>query len=231
LIEIGIEKYLGSGLIKGIGPVFAKKIVDAFGVETLHIIDTKPERLKEIAGVGPKKVSLIANCWNEQRAVRDVMVFLQGHGISPAFAQRIYKRYAAKSIEIITENPYRLAKDLFGVGFLGADKIAASLGIEKESPNRIAAGIEYVLSQLALNGHACYPIDTFIEKTETMLKVNKELIAKEIDILAMGEQVMKEVGFIWHASLYHSERGIAYRLQEIKKADCSLRPVDIEKSP
>ena len=125
----GIEKYLGSGLIKGIGPVMAKRLVIKFGLETLNVIETETRRLCEVEGIGDKRIGMIKKAWDDQKEIRDVMVFLQGHGVSPAYAAKIYKKYAKESVAVVQQNPYKLATDIFGIGFITADKIAGNLGI------------------------------------------------------------------------------------------------------
>jgi len=141
----GIEKYLGSGLIKGIGPIMASRLVKYFGKNTLEIIDTNPERLEEVEGIGKKRVQIIRNAWDAQKEIREVMVFLQGHGVSSTYAAKIYKQYGQASIKVVQENPYRLAADIFGIGFKTADKIAGNLGIDRNSEIRAEAGILYGL--------------------------------------------------------------------------------------
>jgi exodeoxyribonuclease V alpha subunit len=149
----GIEKYLGSGMIKGIGPVMAKRLVAHFKEGTLEVIEESVERLQEVAGIGDKRVEMIKAAWEEQKDIRDVMIFLQGQGVSPAYAVKIYKHYGKESVRVVTDNPYRLAMDIFGIGFLTADRIAEKLGIAKDSPMRAEAGILHVLNQLSDDGH------------------------------------------------------------------------------
>jgi len=145
----GIEKYLGSGLIKGIGPVMAKRIVKMFKEETLNIIEKETEKLTKVAGIGTKRIGMIKKAWEEQKEIREVMIFLQSHGVSSGYAAKIYKQYGNGSIKVVQENPYRLATDIFGIGFITADKIAENLGFAKDSDLRAAAGILYVLPQLS----------------------------------------------------------------------------------
>lgn len=235
---LGITKYLGSGLIKGIGPVFAKKIVDHFGLETLHIIEHTPDRLNEIKGMGKKRTDWIANCWADQKVVRDVMIFLQGHGVSPAYAQKIFKIYGSKCVDVVKENPYRLAKEVFGIGFKTADAIASKMGINKDAVIRIDSGIEYALRQLSEEGHVCYPEIEFYPEAEKILEVPQNMIEQRIATLCQEGRIEKfpliisgEQKFhLWITLYFHAEVGIANELQEIKKAPCSLRPVDIKKA-
>ncbi len=153
----GLEKYLGSGLIKGVGPVTAHRIVKQFGLDTLTIIEEQPERLVEVPGVGPKRMELIRKAWLEQRAIKEVMLFLQSHGVSTSLATKIYKTYGDDAIQIVRSDPYRLARDIFGIGFLTADKIARSLGMPEDAPERAAAGIAYALNQASEEGHVFLP--------------------------------------------------------------------------
>jgi exodeoxyribonuclease V alpha subunit len=145
----GIRKYLGSGLIKGLGPVMAGRIVDKFGKETLEIIESDIQRLAEVAGIGKKRIGIIAGAWDAQKDIRDVMLFLQGHGVGSGYAAKIFKQYGSRSIAVVKKNPYRLATDIFGVGFVTADRIAAKLGIARDAGIRIEAGILYILNQLS----------------------------------------------------------------------------------
>src|SRR5205823_7658161 len=151
----GIRAYLGSGLFKGIGPVMAERMVAHFGAGILAVIETEPGRLIEVHGLGPKRVKKIADAWEEQKAIKEVMVFLAGVGVSTSLAVRIYKRYAGASITIVKNEPYRLASEVWGIGFKTADTIAQAVGIPHNSPERIRAGLQYTLSQAADNGH-CY---------------------------------------------------------------------------
>lgn len=162
----GIEKFLSSGLIPGIGPVTARKIVKKFGVDSLNIIETAPERLKEIKGLSDEKIKRICEAYEMQKGIKEVMVFLQGYGISTAMAIKIYKEYGNNAIEIIKQNPYRLADDIFGIGFKTADKIAESLGVDPHSLYRISSGTRYVLMQYAANGHTYVPKELLKKKKQ-----------------------------------------------------------------
>ncbi|MFA5902575.1 MAG: helix-hairpin-helix domain-containing protein, partial [Desulfobacula sp.] len=178
--ESGIQKYLGSGLIKGIGPVMAERIVHQFGIKSLDIIEKNIERLSEISGIGKKRIQFIKSAWDEQKEVRSVMVFLQSHGVSTVYAAKIFKTYGQDAIHMVKENPYRLARDIFGIGFKTADSIAEKLGMEKHDPERIKAGIEYMLHELSNDGHVCYPTDELCEKVVALLEVAKEVVLKGI---------------------------------------------------
>ena len=163
---IGIRKYLGSGMIKGVGPVLAERIVDKFGLDTLEVIEKTPGRLSEVEGIGPKRIEMIMKAWEEQKGIKEIMIFLQGHGVSPAYSAKIYKHYGNRSIEVVKENPYRLARDMHGIGFVTADKIAQNIGIDPNSLIRAKAGLLYVLNQLTEEGHVYYPKTDLIRKGE-----------------------------------------------------------------
>ncbi len=171
---LGIQKYLESGMIKGIGPVYAERIVKCFGLETLEVIDKSPDRLLEVPGIGGKRVEKIKACWQDQQSIREVMIFLRGHGVSPSYAQKIFKNYGDKSIEKVRTNPFQLAKEIHGIGFKTADSIAQGLGIPTDSPARIDAGIEHTLWELSNDGHVCYPLQSLIPEVEEILQVPKE---------------------------------------------------------
>ena len=173
----GIEKYLGSGLIKGVGPVTAKRIVAHFGAETLEVIDNDPQRLSEVAGVGRKRVSMIVAGWVEKKAIKEVMIFLRGHGVSGSLAAKIYKRYGDSAVETVQRNPYRLSEDIFGIGFLTADRIGRALGIADDAPQRIAAGVEFALNRAREEGHVYLPSGELIAKAVDLLEVGKDKVA------------------------------------------------------
>lgn len=188
----GMEKYLGSGLIKGVGPVTAKRIVRLFGAESLRVIDEEPQRLRTVLGVGPKRATLIENAWRQQRAIRDVMFFLQEHGITTGLAVKIYKQYGDGAVGIVKNDPYRLARDIHGIGFITADKIARALGLPHDSPERVAAGVAYVLSEQADDGHVYVPQTALVTQTATMLEVPPPLVNSAIEQLRAEEEVHVE---------------------------------------
>ncbi|MFI1887353.1 SF1B family DNA helicase RecD2 [Streptomyces jumonjinensis] len=177
----GIRRYLGSGLIKGIGPRIAERIVDHFGVDTLDVIEQEPKRLIEVPGLGPKRTKLIGAAWEEQKAIKEVMVFLQGVGVSTSIAVRIYKKYEDASISVVRNQPYRLAADVWGIGFLTADRIAQAVGIPHDSPERVKAGLQYALSQSTDQGHCFLPEEKLIADAVKLLQVDTGLV---IDCLA-----------------------------------------------
>ncbi len=225
---VGIHKYLASGMIKGIGPAYAEKIVSAFGLQTLDVIDKTPSRLLEVEGIGPKRVQQIQTCWEEQRSIRQVMVFLRGHGVSPGFAYKIYKAYGDKSIERVKDNPYALAKEIWGIGFKSADQIAKGLGIPDTSPIRIDAGIEHALWELSTEGHVCYPKASFIEEATRMIGVAQGLICARLEILAEHNLIEEQNERLWVKPLFLAEQGIAREIARIQRAPCNLRAVHHE---
>jgi len=179
----GIRKYLGSGLIKGIGPRTAEKIVAHFDVETLHVFDTAPDRLRDVPGIGARTVSKIIAAWSEQQAIKDVMVFLQGHGVSTSLAVRIYKQYKDASISIARNHPYRLAREVFGIGFKTADKIALAMGVRPDDPERIKAGVLFALSEATEEGHTYQPRAELAAHAAELLGVDVAPTVQAIDAL------------------------------------------------
>ena len=226
----GIERYLGSGLIKGVGPVMAKRLIEKFGLETLDIIEQQPQRLREVEGIGEKKIGMIRAAWREQRDVRDVMLFLQSHDVSSAYASKIYRQYGKASIAVVKDNPYRLAADIFGIGFRTADSIAAKLGIPKDSPMRAEAGILYMLQQFSLNGHIYYPHDGLIEECREILDINAGTIAEAITSLAAAKRIVLEEEAVYLAEFYVAEKGIAENLRELNKTQRRLFMIDRDKA-
>ncbi len=230
----GIERYLGSGMIKGIGPVMAKRLVSTFGAETLSIIDCEPDRLNEVAGIGEKRIEMIRNAWEDQKEIRDVMIFLQGHGISPAYAVKIYRQYGRDSIQVVRDNPYRLAMDVFGIGFVIADRIAEKLGIPKDSQARIEAGILYVLQGLADDGHVYYPYGELIRKCGSILEIEeKDIPASLKSLVAQNKIVVDNIQSpsdapVYLSVFYASEAGIANKMKEIISCPRQLKLVDDE---
>jgi len=188
----GMEKYLGSGLIKGIGPVTARRIVRRFKADTLDVIENESERLLEVLGVGKHRLALIRAAWAEQKAIQEVMLFLQSHNVSTSHAVRIYKTYGDASIDVVRSNPYRLAQEVYGIGFLTADKIARELGLAPDSPQRVQAGIAYTLSQMADDGHVYAPQGELIHESTRILEVAPDLVAQGIESLAADYTVRVE---------------------------------------
>ena len=172
----GIERYLSSGMIRGVGPVYAKKLVRAFGDKVFDVIESSPDRLREVEGIGPVRAASILGAWAEQKAVREIMVFLHSHGVSTARAVRIFKTYGADAIQVMTDNPYRLARDIRGIGFKTADAIAMKLGFEKTAMVRVRAGISYALTEAMDEGHCGLPTDELVPLAEKLLEVPQQLI-------------------------------------------------------
>src|SRR5271167_4970925 len=171
----GIEKYLGSGMIRGIGPAYAKKLVRAFGEKVFDTIEAEPDRLREVTGIGPVRAKRITDAWAEQKIVREIMMFLHSNGVGTARAVRIYKTYGSDAVQVMTENPYRLTRDVRGIGFKTADAIAMKLGIEKTAMIRLRAGISFALSEAMNEGHCGLPTDKLIPLAEGLLEVPVEL--------------------------------------------------------
>ena len=238
----GIQKYLGSGLIKGIGPVMAKRIVARFGKETLDIIENEIEKLADVDGIGKKRIRMVKKAWDEQKEIREVMLFLQTHGVSSGYATKIFKQYGNRSIEVVKKNPYRLATDIFGIGFITADSIADKLGFAKNSELRAEAGILYVLNQLSDDGHVFYPYEPLIKKCEEVLDVDREVIAGALGTLAYKRKVViedlnqeidafRENNKAVYLAKYHvSETNIAIRLNTLISASKSMRKIHSDKA-
>ena len=211
-------------MIRGIGPVYAKKLVRAFGEKVFDVIEATPERLREVAGIGPVRAARILAAWAEQKAVREIMVFLHSHGVGTARAVRIFKTYGADAIQVMTENPYRLARDIRGIGFKTADAIAMKLGIEKTAMIRVRAGISYALTEAMDDGHCGLPTDELMPLAEELLEVPQQLIRTALDLeLQEGTVVADRVGetpCVFLAGLHRAERTIAERLVRLAKARC-----------
>src|SRR5262245_26486861 len=178
----GIEKYLGSGLVKGIGPHFAKKIVAVFGDRTLEVIDESPAFLQEVKGIGPRRIQRIRDSWKEQKAVRDIMVFLQSHGVGTARAVRIYRTYGDRAVEMVRANPYRLATDVWGFGFDTTDQLAQRLGIDRASPLRARAALRYLLQKLSNEkGHCGVPESAAVAETVQMTGIDRAVVEEAVE--------------------------------------------------
>jgi exodeoxyribonuclease V alpha subunit len=188
----GIDKYLGSGLIKGIGPIMAKRIVSRFGKATLEVIDNNLERLLEVDGIGTYRLGQIRKAWEDQKDIRALMIFLRGHGVSAAFAARIFKHYGKASLEVVKENPYRLAMDVSGIGFLTADQIAQRLGIPLDSQLRAEGGIAYVLHQASEEGHVCVPQEWLLEQCQKLLEIPRATLDAALASLAAEQRLVRE---------------------------------------
>jgi len=227
----GIQKYLGSGMIKGIGPVFAKRLVETFGAETLQVIETAPARLAEVPGIGPKRQQRIATAWAEQREIREVMLFLQGHGVSPAYAVKIFKTYGQAAIAAVRENPYRLARDIRGIGFKTADKIARELGVPADSPLRATAGILHTLQEFTDEGHVYVPEAELLRATEETLEIPAVLLPEALAALVSDEAVVVEPisagRAVYLTALHVSETQVARRAADLLRAPRAVSPIDM----
>ncbi|MBN3957689.1 ATP-dependent RecD-like DNA helicase [Nostoc sp. NMS8] len=220
----GIEKYLGSGLIKGVGPVTAKRIVAHFGLETLDIIENQIERLIEVQGIAKKRITLIKNAWSTQKAIKEVMVFLQGHGVSTTYAVKIYKQYKDEAIATVTKNPYQLAADIYGIGFLTADKIARNIGIAPDSEFRYRAGIIHCFSVAAEDGHCYLPQSELIESVIKLLTTEshqptEEAIALIIKDMALTDDLIRERDekktlLCYKPTYFHTEQNLAQLIRQ-----------------
>ncbi|MEV5975507.1 ATP-dependent RecD-like DNA helicase [Streptomyces sp. NPDC052114] len=231
----GIRRYLGSGLIKGIGPVMADRITTHFGVDTLDVIETEPKRLVEVPGLGPKRTKMIAAAWEEQKAIKEVMVFLQGVGVSTSIAVRIYKKYADASISVVKNEPYRLAADVWGIGFLTADRIAQSVGIPHDSPERVKAGLQYALSQSTDQGNCYLPQERLIADAVKLLQVDTGLVIDCLAELAQDEEgVVREtlpdpdggddITAVYLVPFHRAELSLAAQLSRLLKTDDDRMP-------
>jgi exodeoxyribonuclease V alpha subunit len=214
-----IERYLGSGMIRGIGTVYAKKLVGAFGDAVFDLIEHQPDKLREVTGIGRKRAAQIVAGWAEQRVVRGIMLFLHSHGIGTWHAVRIYKGYRNDALQVISENPYRLARDIRGIGFVTADRLAAKLGIEKTASVRVHAGISYALAEAADEGHCGLPLDELVPLTAKLIEVPDPLIEAAVsDEIAAGNVVTDTVDgrkCIFLARLHQAESAIADRLHTL----------------
>lgn len=235
----GIERYLGSGLVKGIGPVSARRIVEYFGAETLDVIDSAPERLQEVPGLGRTRVQLITRAWAEQRRVKDVMVFLQSHGITTGYATRIYKRYGTDAIRLIQDDPYRLERDIGGIGFTTADRLARRLGIGVQAPARIEAGLRHLLGRSSEEGHMFLPRDVLLSQARQVLEVSEGVVEQALERLCAGGEVIAEPApdrraagagqpeRYYLSSLHQAEVGVAASLRRLQYAPGTAPLADV----
>ena len=212
---IGIEKYLGSGLVKGIGPKFAKLIVSHFGLETFEVIDTDIDRLLDVPGIGKGRVAKIKESWEKQKDVKDIMVFLQGHGVSSTYAAKIYKQYGKDSIEKVQDNPYCLADDIWGIGFKTADGIAEMLGYEKNDLKRCRSGILYTLSKLSEDGHVYSEREQLVKSAKELLQADEEHIVQAIDQMIEAEDLILDDEAIFLPPFYYAEVGVANKIKRL----------------
>ena len=230
----GIEKYLASGMIRGIGPVYAKKLLRAFGEKVFDVIEAEPDRLREVDGIGAVRASRIVAAWAEQKVVREIMVFLHSHGVGTARAVRIYKTYGADAVQVMSENPYRLARDIRGIGFKTADAIAMKLGIDKTAMIRVRAGISYALTEAMDEGHCGLPSAELMPLAEKLLEVPQNLIGTALDLeLADGTVIADRLGetdCVFLASLHRAERAVAERLLTLTRGKLPWASIDPDKA-
>ncbi len=229
---VGIEKYLGSGLVKGIGPKFAKLIVSYFGLATFDVIENEIDRLLEVPGIGKTRVALIRTSWEKQKDVKDIMVFLQGHGVSSTFAAKIYKKYGKESIEKVSGNPYCLADDIWGIGFKTADSIAKNLGYTNNDPRRCRSGILYTLGKLSEDGHVYAEREQLLKTAKELLQADEEPITATLDQMIEKEDLVIDEDAIFLPPFYYAECGVANKLKRLidtSTKDLFEEDVNIEK--
>ena len=230
----GIKKYFGSGMIKGIGPVYGGKLVEAFGQDVFDVIEANPERLREVAGIGPKRAERIKAGWGDQKAIREIMIFLHANGVSTSRAVRIYKTYGVDAIEVISRNPYQLARDIRGIGFRSADQIAQKLGIEKTAVIRARAGILYVLTEAMDDGHCGLPEDELLPAAAKLLEVPVEILVPALAAeTEAGSVIADSVGdraCLFLAGLHRAEQTIAARLEELGRGGRPWRAIEPTKA-
>src|SRR5215211_5205202 len=246
----GIEGYLGSGMIKGIGPRLAERIVGKFKEETFDVIEQTPERLFEVSGIGADRVRRITAAWQEQKQVKEIMVFLHGHGVSTNLAIKIYKTYGDKSLETVQQNPYQLERDIYGVGFKTADRIARALGLPVDHPSRIEAGIVFALNEMINEGHVYVPTEMLAQRAIELLEVSPDLISPALDRLAEDDRIRPDVvplsnkndgkenqavseaagmygsPVIYLTPLYFGEGGVAERLKTLSRSGSPVRAMN-----
>ncbi len=226
----GIEKYLGSGMIRGIGPAYAKKLVRAFGEKVFDTIEAEPARLREVDGIGPVRAKRIIDAWADQKVVREIMMFLHANAVGTARAVRIYKTYGSDAVQVMTENPYRLTRDVRGIGFKTADAIAMRLGFEKTAMIRLRAGVSFALAEAMDEGHCGLPTDELIQLAAGLLDAPADLIRTALDLeLSEGAVVADRVGetdCVFLAGLYRAEQTIADRLIRIAGGKLPWPPID-----
>ena len=230
----GIEKYLASGMIRGIGPTYARKMVKAFGEKVFDIIEAEPDRLREVDGIGPVRAQRITAAWAEQKIVREIMVFLHSHGVGTARAVRIYKTYGADAVQVMTENPYRLARDIRGIGFKTADAVAIRLGVAKTAMIRVRAGISYALTEAMDEGHCGLPTEQLVPLAVELLEVPKELVEAALELeLSDGTVIADTVdttACVFLGGLYRAEQVIAERVRRLVNGTLPWPSIDPEKA-
>lgn len=225
----GIEKYLGSGLIKGVGPKFAQRIVAMFGVDTIAVIEDSPERLIEVPGIGQKRVDMIRDSWEKQKEIKNIMLFLQNHDVSTSFAAKIYKVYGNDSIDVMKENPYRLADDIWGIGFKTADSIASKLGFGKDDYVRCRSGLMYTLNELADEGHVYAEREQLIKKGIELLESGESTVTSALEKMLADKDLILDGEAIYLPPFYYAEKGVAGKLINLSVAPTKeiLHTIDI----
>ncbi len=230
----GIEKYLGSGLIKGIGPHYAKRLVNAFGPDVFEVIEKYPKKLHQVEGLGKKRIEGILQAWADQKIIRNIMVFLQSHGVGTSRAVRIYKTYGDQAVEIVKENPYRLARDIRGIGFKTADQIAQNMGVAKDSLIRAAAGLLHNLQQICDDGHCAYPEEDLIISTAKLLEIDEHIIHQALKLELADKNLIQEdinnIAHIFLSYIYHAELGLSEKINKIKEGAIPWGSIDLTKS-
>ena len=226
----GVRRFLAGGLIRGIGPVHAQRIVDAFGSDTLRVIEHTPRRLEEVEGIGRKRREMIQRSWQAQRGVRDVMIFLQSHGIGMGQATRIYRAYGAQAIAVVKQNPYRLCRDVWGFGFLTADAIAMKLGIAKDAPERSREGLLHYLRTQQEEGHCYCEESALLLMAQSFLDVSVEKLAEALEALVADGAAVREDGRVYPRDLFEAECGVARRLLAIADAPQCFRAIDADRA-
>lgn len=226
----GIQRFLGSGLIRGIGKVMAERLVGHFGDKTLEIIDRESRRLEEVEGIGPVRREMIKESWNQRKAIRDIMVFLQSHGVGTAHAMRIYKQYGGQAISAVRNNPYRLCQEVWGIGFKTADRIAMSLGVAPDSEVRARAGLMYLLETMAEEGHCYVPADELTETAEQMLEIPASVLREALRRAVQEGALIEERGNVFLTVLHDAERLVARAVERLMAAPTEAPPVQVEKA-
>ncbi len=218
----GLRRYLGSGVIKGIGPKTAERIVERFGEQTLAIVELEPERLTEVRGVSAHKRDLLVRGWAEQRGIREVMVFLQSHNVSPGLGAKIYRQYGAESINVIRENPYQLEQDVYGIGFKTADALAVEMGLPRDGLPRLMTGIKHTLSEAAGEGHCFLVRDELLTRAAALLQVPVELLPAALERLRVEKEIFVEDEHVYLAPFFYAENGTARRLRLLMRTSSAL---------
>jgi exodeoxyribonuclease V alpha subunit len=224
----GIRRYLGSGLIKGVGPVTARRITETFGTYTLHVIDNEPQRLVEVRGLGARRAARIQQAWQEQQQIKEIMIFLQELQIAPGLAVRIYKQYGEQAMSVVQTAPYRLADDVYGVGFLTADRIAQAMGIPHDSPQRLGAGLRFALSQATDDGHCFLPWDELVERGAKLLDVEAALVSAVLEAISITGEIHVEQWdgerLVYLVPFARAEQAVAERIHDLLQGPSNIAP-------